>query len=274
MPLTQQYLSQRDAMLAKRPKARFMAYLQSFSNTHGPAERLRQLVQELSELPDLAGVSIGTRPDCLDHEKLQILTSGPWSEVWLDLGLQSARNRTLQRIQRGHDAACFAEWTQQAAAKGINVCAHVVTGLPGETLADFEQTVSFVNRLPVRGIKIHNLLICKGTTLEQEWRKGSISLLSREESIRWLVHGISLLRPDIVVHRINADPSRDELLAPEWAEEKHKFLEDVRMNLESANIWQGCALGIPFPAWFNSSDRRPHDLHLGNICRPVVQRHV
>ncbi len=250
LSVPRQYLALRDMQLRKRPEAQFMAYIQSFSNTHGPADRLRSLITALTDLPDLVGLAIGTRPDCLDEKKLAILADTPWTETWLDLGLQSAHDRTLFRIQRGHDAACFARWTERAAQAGLKVCAHVITGLPGETLADFEQTISFVNRLPVRGIKIHNLLICAGTPLERTWREGSASLLSREESLSWLVRGLTLLRPDIVVHRLNADPSGDELLAPAWAADKRDFLNDARHLLEATNTWQGHALGHPLPAWF------------------------
>ncbi len=251
LSVSEQYLTLRRGHLTKRPGTRFMAYVQSFSNTYGPAERLRRLLRELENLPDLMGMAIGTRPDCLDQEKLSILGSAPWAEIWLDLGLQSAHDRTLRRIQRGHDAACFAFWADQAAHAGLKVCVHVITGLPGETLADFEQTISFVNRRPVHGIKIHNLLVCKDAALEVEWRQGALRLLSREESLHWLIRGLELLRPDIVVHRINADPSGDELLAPEWAADKKRFLDDARRVLETNQTWQGHALGHILPAWFS-----------------------
>lgn len=253
LSVTQQYLTQRDTQLRKRPGTKFMAYAQAFSNTHGPANRLRRLISELTELPDLVGLAIGTRPDCLDEEKLAILGGAPWAETWLDLGLQSAHDRTLRRIHRGHDAACFAHWTDRAAQAGLKICAHVISGLPGETLADFEQTISFVNSLPVHGIKIHNLLVCAGAPLEATWREGAITLLSREESLLWLVRGLALLRPDIVVHRLNADPSGDELLAPAWAADKKRFLDDARRLLEATNTWQGHALGRPLPTWFVSA---------------------
>jgi uncharacterized protein len=208
MSLPQQYLAYRDRSRNRDKNTRFLGYIQSFSNTYGPAERLRRLLQELAGLPDLAGLAIGTRPDCLDEEKLEILQNAPFEELWLDLGLQSAQDSTLRRINRGHDAACFAEWARKAADSGIKVCAHVITGLPGENLADFEQTILFVNRLPVSGIKIHNLYICRDTPLESAWHAGTLELLSREASLSWLVRAIALLRPEIVIHRLNSDPSR------------------------------------------------------------------
>lgn len=249
--LAGQYFAWREHALKRTPETLFIAYLQSFSNTYGSAEDLRQLLQELSTLPDMAGVAIGTRPDCLNDEKLEILTSAPFQEVWLDLGLQSANDRTLRILNRGHDAACFAEWSSRAGKLGIKVCAHVITGLPGEDLADFKQTITFVNNLPVAGIKIHNLFVARGTTLERHWQDGRLTLLSREDSLKWLIRGLCLLRPDIVIHRMNADPAGDELLAPEWAREKRAFLDAARKQMENENLWQGQAQGYGPSPWFN-----------------------
>lgn len=251
LSIRQQYLDWRERFRQGNAQTLFMAYFQSFSNTYGPAEKLRQLLCELNALPDLAGVAIGTRPDCLDEQKLHILRAAPIEEVWLDLGLQSANDRTLKRINRGHNAACFTTWADKAARIGIKVCAHVITGLPGENLPDFEQTLDFVNQLPVAGIKIHNLYISQGTDLEKTWKRGAFTLLSRHESLAWLVRGISLLRPDIVIHRINADPQGQDLVAPDWVREKSTFLHDVQHLLQAHDIWQGRALGHPCSPWFN-----------------------
>lgn len=251
LTLREQYLARRECLRDRSRGALFMAYIQSYSNTYGPAERLRRLVNELAGLPDLAGLAVGTRPDCLDGEKLEILRTAPFGEVWLDLGLQSAHDRTLRRINRGHDAACFADWAARAGNSGVKVCAHVITGLPGEGLADFEQTLTVVNNLPVAGIKIHNLYICRGTALESTWRAGEFKPLTMNESLDWLVRGISLLRQDIVIHRLNGDPAPDELAAPAWAAEKTEFLNALQRRLAETDTWQGKALGLPLPAWFN-----------------------
>ena len=251
LSLTRQYLAIRERILARDADARFLGYLQSFSNTYGPAGRLRDMLAELGGLPDLVGIAVGTRPDCLDEEKLRILRDAPFEEVWLDLGLQSAHDRTLRRINRGHDAACFMDWAGRAGAMGIRVCAHVITGLPGESPADFDQTLDVVNSLPVAGIKIHNLYVCRGTALERQWRAGEVDLLSREQSLEWLVRGLERLRPDIVVHRLNGDPEPGELAAPDWALCKTEFLNDLKARLQRADTWQGKALGHPLAEWFN-----------------------
>lgn len=249
--LREQYLQHRARLLAGGRQTGAMAYLQSFSNTHGPASRLTGLIRELAGLPDLKGLAIGTRPDCLDDEKLEILRGAPFDEIWLDLGLQTAHDHTLRRINRGHDTACFARWAHKAGAMNLKVCVHVITGLPGEDLADFEQSIAFVNSLPVAGIKIHNLCVCRDTPLEAAWRAGRLKLLSRSESLDWLVQGITLLRQDIVVHRLNNDPGSDELVAPDWAADKTAFLNAFKERLQESNTWQGKALGLDRPAWFN-----------------------
>lgn len=251
MSLADQYLAGRERILAKGGTVRFLGYIQSFSNTYGPASRLRAMMQALAGLPDLVGIAVGTRPDCLDENKLDILRAAPFEEVWLDLGLQSAHDRTLRRINRGHDAACFKRWAREAGERGIKVCAHVITGLPGETLADFEQTMAVVNSLPVAGVKFHNLYICRDTALERDWREGRVELLTKEESLRWLVRGIALLRPEIVVHRLGGDPAPGELIAPDWALDKAGYLDAARRLLAHEDVWQGKALGLPLPQWFN-----------------------
>ncbi|MGE4441157.1 MAG: TIGR01212 family radical SAM protein [Desulfomicrobium sp.] len=255
--LAQTCTSLREQYLALRQRSRdkgqafFLGYIQSFSNTHGPAQKLRRMLRDLEGLPDLAGIAIGTRPDCLDEEKLEILQDAPFDELWLDLGLQSARDATLRCLNRGHDAACYADWATRAAERGIKVCAHVITGLPGENLADFEQTILFVNSLPVSGIKIHNLYICRDTALARAWNAGTLPLLSLEESLAWHVRGIALLRPEIVVHRLCSDPAPGELLAPSWARDKTAILNALRQRLQKEDIWQGKALGKKMPEWIN-----------------------
>jgi len=250
LDIAQQYQHLRARYLERKKNIRFLAYFQSFSNTYGPAHRLQQLLTTLSGLPDLAGISIGTRPDCLDQEKIDIISHAQFQEIWLDLGLQSAHEKTLQLIKRGHDAQTFAVWTKNAASQGIKICAHLITGLPGESLAEFEQTIAFVNSLPVAGVKIHNLYVSRGSNLTKLWEEGGITLLSREESLRWLCRGLELLRPDIVVHRLNADPAPDELLAPGWATDKRSFLHDAKLMLERKDTWQGKAIGHPLAQWY------------------------
>ena len=217
-----------------------MAYLQSFSNTYGPIEYLRNVLDQLRTLPDLAALSVGTRPDCLDPAKLDALASFPSQETWLELGLQSAHDTTLARINRGHSVADFSAATHQAAALGLHVCAHIIAGLPGESPDDFLATVRFLNTQPIAGIKFHNLYVCSGSTLASVWRSGDYTPMERGVYIRTLANAITLLRPDIIVHRLTGDPAPGELLAPDWAADKRSLFTSIQAALAQDNITQGC----------------------------------
>ncbi|WP_255412084.1 TIGR01212 family radical SAM protein [Desulfonatronum sp. SC1] len=217
----------------------FWAYLQSFSNTYGPLSRVRRLMGELAGLPGVRLIGLGTRPDCLDEEKLRCIADCGFAEVWLDIGLQSANDRTLQRINRGHDFACFARCVDRAHARGLFVCAHIMHGLPGESDADFLETINQVNRLPVTGIKFHNLFVAKGSPLEPIWRSGGYVPPTKDAYVRAVIAGLELLRSDIIVHRLNADPLPDELLAPRWARDKRDVLDTLRRRMEAEDARQG-----------------------------------
>ncbi|MBI4803854.1 MAG: TIGR01212 family radical SAM protein [Desulfovibrio sp.] len=239
MTLSQQWEHWRKLRQAKWGDVALIAYLQSFSNTHGPASILEGILGELSSLPDLSGLCLGTRPDCLDDQKLDLLAAFPTSELWLELGLQSSNPATLARVNRGHGPGCFARTVENAANRGIKVLAHVVAGLPGETLADWSATVDFVNRLPVAGIKFHNLYVATSTPLAEEFRAGGFSPLTLEAYAGWVADSLAKLRPDIVVHRIAADPAPGELVAPNWAGDKRLVLDSIADAISRGNVRQG-----------------------------------
>jgi len=259
LSLAEQWDLWRDRLSRKYKSASFLAYLQSFSNTYGPLERLRGVLEELLALPGLVGICLGTRPDCLDREKVALLAGLPVKELWLEIGLQSASNQTLKRINRGHDRETFARAAEMAAEQNLNVCAHVIAGLPGETPNDFLATVEFINGLPVQGIKFHNLYVCRGATLAAWWKRGEYAPFSRREYVAWLVSALPGLRPDIVVHRLASDPKPGELLAPDWAADKRTTLNDLDAALKASNTWQGKSLfpDREMPAWFSRNTKAP-----------------
>ena len=228
--LEQQWEFMRSSGLGKPGLA--MAYLQSFSNTYGSLERLQDLLGQVIRLPGLAGLCLGSRPDCLEREKLLLLARQNIQEIWLDVGLQSCRDKTLRLINRGHDSACFAASCSQAAELGLKVCAHVIAGLPGEEPADFLATVAMVNSLPAAGIKFHNLYVPSGTALAEMWRQGRCRPPDLEDYLlRWLLPALKILRPDIVVHRLLAEPAPGESLAPLWSMDKAAFIRRVDQGL-------------------------------------------
>lgn len=243
------------------PAGPHLAYLQSFSNTYCPATDLAAMLARLAALPGLAGVAIGTRPDCLDEEKLDVLAGAGLDELWLDLGLQSSSDATLERVNRGHGADVFARIVEQAAARGIRVCAHLIAGLPGEGADEFVDSVRFAGALPIAGIKLHNLYICENTNLAADYRAGTVVTLERDDYVTMLARALENLRPQVVVHRLASDPAPGELVAPDWAARKMDVLNRLSQLMAREDTWQGRLAGAPDgpPAWFAPDAPLPPD---------------
>lgn len=222
--------------------AAYIAYLQSFSNTYMPVPDLRDRLDEICALPGIAGLAVGTRPDCLDDDRLGLIAGCRerlGDELWLDLGLQSSNDATLARINRGHDFAAWANACTRAHDAGIKVCVHVVAGLPGEDAADVLRTVRHACALPVAGIKFHNLLVVRGSGMVPLWRCGAYEPLAREEYVDMLCQALPLVSEEVVIHRLHADPAPGELLAPAWAGEKHAVRNAIEKAFEERDIRQG-----------------------------------
>lgn len=261
LTLAEQWTAWTKRLRARTKASFFLAYLQSFSNTHGPLERIESVLNEISQLPNMIGLCLGTRPDCLDPAKLDLIARFPAQEIWLEIGLQSASNQTLQAINRGHTAACFAQAVESAESRGIKVCAHVIFGLPGESLSHALETIDFINTLPVHGIKFHQCYVCKNTGLSILWREGGFIPLEQETYVNWTVQALSMLRPDIVVQRLTGDPSPGELLAPAWASDKTSIRSAIIAQLEQNGEFQGYGYGISVPpTWFSPESARPDRL--------------
>ena len=234
-------LEQGKAALAKRYKAKkFMAYFQSFSNTYAPVETLRRLYEEAMEISDIVGISIGTRPDCIDEDKLALLQElAGRCLVWVEYGLQSAHDSTLSLINRGHDAACFAEAVEKTRNRGIQICAHVILGLPGETAAHVRDTARFISRLGIQGVKLHLLYVVKGTRLETLYRQGSYRCLEQTAYVEWVCDFLERIPDTVVVQRLTGDPHPHELLAPQWSLNKNETLSLIHAELERRDTRQG-----------------------------------
>jgi radical SAM protein (TIGR01212 family) len=235
-----QITSAREFLNKRYGVRKFIAYFQSFTNTYGPVQKLKEIYDQALVHPDMVGLSVATRPDCIDQDKLDLLCSYQKKGlVWLELGLQSAHDSTLKIINRGHNVACFEKSVFMAAGRGLGICAHVILGLPGETRQMMLQTARFLAGLPIDGVKIHLLYIVKGTLLEKLYLKGDFACLAREEYIDLVVDFLELLPPVMIVHRLTGDPPRSELVAPEWAREKMKNLQMIEGKMEERNTWQG-----------------------------------
>ena len=225
----------------RRYKAKkFIAYFQSFTNTYAPADRLKALYDQALNHPGMVGLSVATRPDCVNPEILRLL--GSYQEnhlVWIEYGLQSSHDSTLARINRGHTIACFDRAVKWAQDSGLNVCAHIILGLPGETRQMILETARYLAERRLNGVKIHLLFVVKGTPLATLYEKGEYRCLERDEYVELVVDFLELLPPTMVIHRLTGDPVGSELLAPLWAKDKSQSLNLIRKRLEERNAWQG-----------------------------------
>jgi radical SAM protein (TIGR01212 family) len=229
------------ARLARRyGAARFIAYFQSFSNTYAPVAQLRELYDAALAPPQVVGLAIGTRPDCLEDDVLDLLAGyGRDRLVWLELGLQSAHDATLARLNRGHDVACFTEATARAAARGLPVVAHVILGLPGEGPEEMAATADYLARLPVHGVKIHLLYVIKDSGLAGRYGAGEYVCLSEDQYVGAVVDFIERLPPHLVIHRLTGDPHPEELVAPAWCLDKARVLRRIREEFARRGTRQG-----------------------------------
>ena len=228
--------------IAKRTRARrFLAYFQAYTNTYADVADLAELYEEALSEPDMAGLSIGTRPDCVPDAVLDLLVSYQRRSlvVWLELGLQSAFDETLKRVNRGHGLREYEKTVIAARERGIPVCTHLIIGLPGETERHYHASLDTVLALGTDGLKIHPLHVVKNTVLAAEWRRGEYQPLEMADYIRIAADLIERTPPDIVYHRITGTASKDILLAPSWCSQKWNILNGIELELKRRGHRQG-----------------------------------
>lgn len=224
--------------LPKRFRAElFLAYFQAFSNTYAPVDVLKKVYDDAFLDPRVVGISIGTRPDCVDKEKLSLIAS--YKNPWLELGLQSAHDKTLQLINRGHNFKCFENAYTLAKAAGIRVCVHIILGLPGETPKDMLKTARILSNMGVDGIKIHTLTVLQNTPLAKMHAAEPISLLSEDEYCNLVCDIIEVLPPDTTIHRVGGSGLSTTLIAPLWARNKFETMNKIDRILWERNTRQG-----------------------------------
>lgn len=219
---------------------KYIAYLQSFTNTYAPLDVLKDIYSRALSRKEIVGLSIGTRPDCVDKEILDLISSYMNKYlVWIEYGLQSSHDVTLAKIGRGHDVKTFIDAVKMTGNNGLKICAHVILGLPGENRSMMLETAKFLANQPIHGVKIHSLYITKGTEMEKVYLSGDYKCVEREEYIEILIDFLEHLPPDYIIQRLTGDPDRDKLLAPEWVLEKSLNLNLIKQRLEDRNTWQG-----------------------------------
>ncbi len=240
LSVTEQLTRAREYMARRYKAKKFIAYFQAFTNTYAPVERLQALYDEALAVPGVVGLSIGTRPDCVDGQKLALLQEYAQDHlIWLEYGLQSAHDRTLAAINRGHDFACFQRAVQASQGRNINICAHVILGLPGEGRAEMVETARKLAELAIDGVKLHLLYVVRGTVLARMYQSGCYRCLSQAEYVERVCDVLEHLPPSTVIHRLTGDPHRDELIAPAWSLQKQDTLSQIQNRLSQRRTWQG-----------------------------------
>ncbi len=238
--ITNQLLYGKDA-LSKRYKAKkFIAYFQSFSNTYAPVDRLKNLYEEALAVDGVVGLSIGTRPDCINDAVLELLQGYAKDYlIWIEYGLQSAHDSTLALINRGHNFQSFQKAVDAAKNRGIKICAHVILGLPDEDRDDILETAKIIANMGIDGVKIHLLYVIKGTPLEKLYREGKYRCFEQQEYAELVCDFLEYLPPDMVIQRLTGDPHPDELVTPEWSLKKTETMKMIKELLEKRDSWQG-----------------------------------
>lgn len=230
----------------KRAK-KYLAYFQAYTNTFAEVQVLKNMYEEALNAANIVGLCVGTRPDCVPDAVLELLKGyvDDGYEVWLELGLQTANDKTLKRINRGHDFACYDTITRKARLLGIKICTHLIIGLPGDTREDNLETLNKVLETGTDGIKLHPLHIVEGSTMAKAWRAGKIEAPTMEDYIDVASEIIRLTPPDIIYHRVSATARRPTLLSPMWCEPRWLGLTNVGMALNKDGA-QGSLINTPF----------------------------
>jgi radical SAM protein (TIGR01212 family) len=245
LPLVGEQIRRGKEFYRRNGKAeKFVAYFQTFTNTYAPPEKLQDLYDKALAEEDVIGLSIGTRPDCVPDETLALIRSyAERCDVRLEFGLQSIHDRTLTAINRGHDAAAFLDAVRRTGGAPVQICTHIIVGLPGESHEDMMETARVIAGLPIQGIKIHALLALRGTTLGERYERGELSLMSREEYVATVCDILEILPPEMVIQRLTADGYREIFLGPQWARSKLAVLNAIDRELEARASWQGKKYG-------------------------------
>ena len=240
LSLTEQIKSGRSQTSDKWKDAAYIAYFQAFTNTYAPAEQLRQKYEEALSCEGIEGLSIATRADCLPEDVLELLGElNQRTNLWVELGLQTANEKTAALIRRGYDNSVFETAVFALAERGIPVVVHVILGLPEETREDMLATIQYLNRLPIQGIKLQLLHVLSDSDLAPLYLSGAYIPLEKEEYISLIGECIAHLREDIVIHRLTGDGDKNTLLAPLWSLRKRDVLNSIHKYLKEKNIRQG-----------------------------------
>lgn len=222
------------------PDGKYIAYFQSYTNTYQSADYLEQLFGKTIQHPDVVGLSVGTRPDCLPPDVVEVLKRlNREKPVWVELGLQTIHETTARAIGRGYEMPCFYDAFRRLKEAGLTVIVHVILGLPGETRQMMMETVETLGKLPVDGIKLQLLHVLRGTKLAELYEKDPFPVFTLEEYVDTVIDCVALLPPEVVIHRLSGDGPKSLLVAPVWSGNKRLVLNTLSRRFKERKVQQG-----------------------------------
>lgn len=247
------------AAIRKRHGAeKFIAYFQSYTNTYDSVSKLEKLYREALDFPGVVGLSIATRPDCVPEDVLALITDvSRHTYLWLELGLESMFDRTLQWVNRGHGLGEFTDTVERCKKRALRICTHLILGFPHESREEILQTPELLNRLDIDGVKLHNLHVIKNTVLEKYYNAGDFSLLSQQEYVSLVVDFLERLNPAVSVHRLTGETYRAITVAPDWSINKMGVHNAIHNEIERRDSWQGRLVRSPKSPPLSETTPRP-----------------
>lgn len=228
----------------KYPQMKYLAYFQAYTNTYGELELLKRMYEEALAVEGVVGLVIGTRPDCMPDSLLDYLEEvNRRTFLLVEYGIESADDRTLERINRGHSFACTEDAVRRTAARGIRTGGHVILGLPGESREDLIKQAERLSELPFTTLKMHQLQLIRGTRMAHEYalHPEEFHLFSADEYIDLVIDYVEHLRPDLILERFVSQSPRELLIAPDWGLKNHEFTDRVKKRMKERDAWQGKA---------------------------------
>ena len=238
--LIKQFKEIKEMMLKKWPSAKYIGYFQAYTNTYAPLEVLKEKYETILEQDDVVGLSISTRPDCLEDDVVEYLDElNKRTNLWVELGLQTIHDSTSKIINRGHDYKTFIEGVEKLKAKNIKTVVHIINGLPGEDYNMMMETAKAVADLNVHGVKIHLLHVIKDTPMAKMLEKNMMTLMTQEEYVNLVCDQLEILPSEMVIHRLTGDGKKEDLVGPLWSLKKWEVLNAIDDTLKSRDSYQG-----------------------------------
>ena len=226
----------------KYPEMRYLAYFQAYTNTYDSLDNLKQRYEDALGVDGCVGIVIGTRPDCMPEELLDYLVElQKRTFVLVEYGIESTSDKTLLRINRGHDYACAVDAVRRTATRGIPVGAHIILGLPGESREELIKQATMLSELPLTTLKLHQLQLIRGTRMAEEYAENpsEFSLFSVEDYIETVVDYVERLNPDFVLERFASQSPKELLIAPDWGLKNHELVDKIKRRMRERDTWQG-----------------------------------